>query len=137
MNNFIVYSDNGYYLGTYETEAEARSAAEAYTQAGHHGVQMYTRALPKPPEAPEDLINSPSHYRNHPSGVECIQIVRHFPYNLGVAMAYIWRNGKKAGNAAAQDLKKAVWHLQDEIATLEGKMDSNLEKPQEKPQEKS
>lgn len=61
----------------------------------------------------DDVVNKPSHYRQHPSGVECIEITRHMSFNLGNAVKYIWRADEK-GNAI-QDLEKAVWYLQDEI----------------------
>lgn len=64
-----------------------------------------------------DPINPP-HYKSHPSGVECIQIVRHLTFNLGNAMKYIWRAGKKG--SAITDLEKAIWHLQDEVKRLKG-----------------
>lgn len=64
-----------------------------------------------------DAVNNPKHYNTHPSGIECIQIVRHMPFNLGNAIKYIWRAYQK-GNAI-EDLKKAVWYLQDEILLRE------------------
>jgi hypothetical protein len=67
-------------------------------------------------EAPlEDPIN-PSYYRQHPSGVECIDIVEHLTFNLGTAFAYIWRAGKK--NDIVEDLRKAQWYLDREIMRL-------------------
>lgn len=63
-----------------------------------------------------DLVNHPSHYTTHPSGIECIQITRHMNFNLGNAIKYIWRAGLKDGKV--QDLKKAVWYLNDEIKKL-------------------
>lgn len=64
----------------------------------------------------EDPIN-PSHYRRHPSGVECIDITRHMNFNVGNAVKYIWRAGQKGD--AIEDLKKAQWYLNDEIVRLE------------------
>lgn len=62
-----------------------------------------------------DPIN-PDHYRKHPSGIECIEVTRFMNFNKGNAVKYIWRAGEK-GNEI-QDLEKAVWYLQDEIALL-------------------
>ena len=42
-----------------------------------------------------DPVNHPSHYCSHPSGVECITIVRHYDFNIGSAMKYLWRHGLK------------------------------------------
>lgn len=60
-----------------------------------------------------DAVNHPKHYTQHKSGIECIQITRHMGFNLGNAMKYIWRADLKNG---IEDLQKAVWYLQDEIA---------------------
>jgi hypothetical protein len=64
-----------------------------------------------------DVVNHPKHYTSHPSGVECIEITRHMGYNLGNAIKYIWRCDLKRD--AIEDLKKAIWYLQDELAVRE------------------
>lgn len=63
-----------------------------------------------------DPIN-PSHYKGHPSGVECVTIVEHFGFNLGNAVKYIWRAGLKSPDPV-EDLKKAAWYLNREIERL-------------------
>ena len=63
----------------------------------------------------EDPIN-PAHYKNHPSGVECIQIAQHFDYNLGNVIKYVWRCGRKGKRL--EDLQKARWYLDQEITRL-------------------
>ena len=65
----------------------------------------------------EDPISAPSHYRSHPSGIECISVTEHMGFNLGNAVKYIWRADLK-GNAA-QDLKKAAWYIDREIKRRE------------------
>lgn len=64
----------------------------------------------------DDKIN-PRHYIGA-NGIESIQVIEGFSltYNCGTAAAYIMRHRRKGG---VEDLKKAVWHLQREIATLE------------------
>jgi hypothetical protein len=64
-----------------------------------------------------DPVNSPKHYCSHPSGVECIEITRHMNFNLGNAIKYIWRAGMK--DEYLQELKKARWYIDDEIAKIE------------------
>lgn len=64
-----------------------------------------------------DSVNHPSHYKGHPSGIECIQIVEHMNFCLGNAVKYIWRAGLKGD--AIEDLKKAQWYLQREIELRE------------------
>jgi hypothetical protein len=61
----------------------------------------------------KDAINPP-HYREHPSGIECIQITEHMGFCLGNAVKYIWRAGLK-GSDRRQDLEKAIWYLQREL----------------------
>lgn len=65
-----------------------------------------------------DPVNHPTHYTSHPSGVECIEITRHCSFNIGNAIKYLWRAGLKHGNAV-EDLKKAVFYINDQIALLE------------------
>jgi len=72
----------------------------------YHGDDTFTHK--------HDPVNHPKHYTTHPSGVECIQITEHMGFNLGNAMKYIWRADEK--NNAVEDLRKAVWYVQREIA---------------------
>ena len=65
-----------------------------------------------------DPVNNPKHYTNHPSGIQCIEITRHMNFNLGNAIKYLWRSGQKDQNPAVQDLEKAVFYIQDEIARI-------------------
>jgi hypothetical protein len=69
------------------------------------------------PAVANDPVNHPKHYTNHPSGIECIQITEHMGFNLGNAIKYIWRADLKAD--AIEDMKKAVWYIQREIAKRE------------------
>lgn len=68
-----------------------------------------------------DPVNDPPHYKSHPSGVECIEITEHMNFCLGNAIKYIWRSGEK-GNML-EDLKKARWYIDREIARLEKKIE--------------
>lgn len=68
----------------------------------------------------EEQVNHPKHYTSHPSGVECITIVRHFTFNIGNAIKYLWRAGLKPGSNALVDLDKARWYVEDEIKKLKG-----------------
>jgi hypothetical protein len=70
-----------------------------------------------------DPVNSPRHYTSHPSGIECIQVTRYMNFNRGNAIKYIWRAGEKG--AEIEDLKKAIWYLQDEIERLRGTQQSS------------
>ena len=61
-----------------------------------------------------DPVNRPAHYTAHKSGVECIQVTEHMGFCLGNAVKYIWRADLK--NDAIEDLRKARWYIDREIA---------------------
>jgi len=65
-----------------------------------------------PPDI-NDMVNHPKHYTSHPSGVECVDIIEHFPHNVGAAIKYLWRHGLKSDTF--QDLEKARWYVDREI----------------------
>lgn len=79
----------------------------------------------------DENVSHPSHYTQlkEKSGVEVIDITRHLNFNLGNAIKYILRSGKKPiidkdlsdnfNKAAIQDLRKAIWYLNDEINRIE------------------
>jgi len=64
-----------------------------------------------------DPVNHPKHYTDHPSGIECIQVTEHMGFNLGNALKYIWRCDLKKD--AIEDLKKARWYIDRELAKRE------------------
>lgn len=65
----------------------------------------------------KDMVNSPPHYTQHPSGIECIQVTEHMSFNVGNAVKYLWRCDLK-GNAL-EDLKKARFYVEREIKRRE------------------
>lgn len=69
----------------------------------------------------KDNVNHPRHYTDHPSGIECIEVVRHMNFNVGNAIKYLWRHGKKDKKKTIEDLKKAAFYIQDEIQKLSQK----------------
>lgn len=83
--------------------------------------QMYVaKAEPR-----KDMVNHPAHYNSHPSGIECIDIVRHHNFNIGNAIKYLWRCGIKTEEGmdiqdkSIEDLQKAIFYIQDEIKRLQ------------------
>jgi hypothetical protein len=62
-----------------------------------------------------DPVNSPDHYQLE-GGWEVIDITENMNFNKGNAVKYVLRAGKK--DDEVQDLAKAVWYLQREIARL-------------------
>lgn len=72
----------------------------------------------------DDPVSRPAHYTSDPSGIECIQITRHRNFNIGNAIKYLWRAGLKnpaSVRAQTEDLKKAIWYINDEIERLQTK----------------
>jgi len=68
-----------------------------------------------PAEGANPAVDHPAHYNQHPSGVECIDIVRWMGFNLGNVVKYLWRDGLKDTEVELQDLEKAAWYLNNEI----------------------
>ena len=74
-----------------------------------------------------DNVNHPKHYTSHPSGVECIDITRYYPFAIGCAIKYLWRAGLKKEQGLEdkqkeiEDLEKAIWYINDRIKQLKDK----------------
>ena len=74
-----------------------------------------------------DRVNHPPHYTwlKDLCGIEVIDITRHMDFDLGNAIKYILRQGHKSEQGmsdkekAIEDLKKAVFYLNDKIKMLE------------------
>ncbi len=66
-----------------------------------------------------DPVNHPSHYTD--GQIEVIDFIndKKLNFNRGNAIKYTARAGKKDPNKEIEDLKKAVFYLQDEIKRLE------------------
>ena len=64
----------------------------------------------------DDKVNSPRHYTQYKSGIECIAVTEHMNFCVGNAIKYLWRSEHKNG---IEDLKKARWYVDREIARLE------------------
>ena len=67
-------------------------------------------------ELPSDSVTSPGHYTWIP-GIECKDVVKHFNFNLGNVIKYVWRAGQKGD--AIEDLRKARQYLDFELRRLE------------------
>ena len=73
-----------------------------------------------------DKVDHPSHYTwlKDLCGIEVIDITRHMDFDLGNAIKYILRCGHKSENGytdkekTIEDLRKAVWYLNDKIKML-------------------
>lgn len=83
-----------------------------------------------------DAVNHPPHYTSGPECecgrvIECITVIRDRRLSIGVAMKYLWRNGlkhdadKSVTAKQIEDLRKAVWFIEDEIAQLQAAQKEN------------
>lgn len=65
-------------------------------------------------------IEHPSHYGGEDNVYEAIKVIQAWDlgFELGNVIKYISRNGKKEGEAAVKDLRKAAQYLEFEIAKL-------------------
>lgn len=70
-----------------------------------------------------EQVDHPEHYNQHPSGVECIDIIEAFEYNIGAAIKYLWREGLKPDADSLTDLEKARWHIEREIERRKNRAD--------------
>lgn len=78
----------------------------------------------------EDNVNHPSHYTwlKDKCGIEVIDITRHMDFCLGNSIKYILRAGHKQEVSMSnkekeiEDLKKAIWYINDRIKQLGGEV---------------
>lgn len=82
----------------------------------------------------EDKVNHPSHYLwlKDKVGIEVIDITRHMDFDLGNAIKYILRAGHKTEEGydnkskTVEDLKKAIWYINDKIKTIENEVNQSI-----------
>ena len=67
-----------------------------------------------------DPVNHPAHYCLA-NGAELIYVIEHLPYCRAAAIKYIFRAGVKDPSKEIEDLKKARWMIDRELARLEPK----------------
>jgi hypothetical protein len=65
-----------------------------------------------PPQG--EAVDHPSHYNAHPKGIECIDVIEDWPFNVATACKYLWRCDHKGNDV--EDLRKAVWYIEREIS---------------------
>jgi formylmethanofuran dehydrogenase subunit B len=104
----------------FDTEAEHQRHKCSLEKLEKDKVKSWMKSIEESAPIPRhcDAIN-PQHYRNSKAvctcghTIECIEIVRHFGFNLGNVIKYIWRCDSKGDRL--ENLKKAQWYLDDEI----------------------
>jgi hypothetical protein len=98
-NHYYLQDNNGYYY-----------FADHYLYTEHSTI---IAVRPVKQLECNDPVNSPDHYNGHPSGIECIEVTKHYSFCIGNAIKYIWRHKDKGKRV--EDLKKAVWYLEQQI----------------------
>ena len=66
----------------------------------------------------KEAVNHPAHYGGKDNPYEVIKVIRAWELNftLGNVIKYIARAGRKDPSKKLEDLHKAMWYLQEEIA---------------------
>lgn len=65
-------------------------------------------------EDPNESVNHPRHYNQHPSDVETIELIENLSCNFSNAVKYIWRCGLKTSVTPLRDLEAARWYTERE-----------------------
>ena len=71
-------------------------------------------------------VEHPSHYLwlKDKCGIEVIDITRHLDFDIGNAIKYLLRSGRKQESGLSnrdkqiEDLQKAIWYIKDKIDLL-------------------
>lgn len=73
----------------------------------------------------QDNVNHPAHYAwlKEFCGIEPLDICRHLDFNIGNSIKYLLRKDKRdfektANEKRIEDLRKAIFYIQDEIELL-------------------
>lgn len=64
-----------------------------------------------------EAVNHPKHYTAY-KGLEVIELTEQMNFNRGNAVKYIARAGLKNKDTEIEDLEKARWYIEREIARL-------------------
>lgn len=75
-----------------------------------------------------EYVDHPKHYTKVP-GIECIDVTKHFNFNKGNAIKYIWRAGDKDNEV--QDLEKAKKYIDFEIERVKALAQARKDYPYE------
>ncbi len=81
----------------------------------------YTRNMSVEEEV--NFVSTPTYYKGVFKGIEAHDVIDDFllSYNIGTAVTYLLRSGKKPNNPAKQDIQKAIDHLKFELELIRKK----------------
>jgi hypothetical protein len=77
-----------------------------------------SESLTETEQKSKSVPNTPLYYKGKYKGIEAFDVCMDFArdsYNIGVAIAYLLRAGKKPGNPMVNDLLKAIDHINKEL----------------------
>lgn len=69
-----------------------------------------------------EAVNHPAHYNSRADGLECIDVIRYYTFDIGCAIKYLWRAGLKHSAGMTdeekrdEDIRKAVFYIKDALA---------------------
>lgn len=80
-------------------------------------VSAAANGLPSRPFSDDPDVGAPSHYGGADDPYEAVKVIEAWGlgFNLGSALKYLCRAGRKAGSTRLQDLKKALWYVDREV----------------------
>lgn len=110
---------------SFDNKLSAYFATESIMRYGQK-FDIVTKGEEEAANEKTEQVSHPSHYAwlKDLCGVEPLDICRHLDFNTGNAIKYLLRKGKVDGNKTKtekriEDLRKAVFYIQDEIKLLE------------------
>ena len=119
----LISMNNGDYFKFEITELVSNLAGDPYycacnKSAPHEYADKESSEMSA--EKNKEAVNHPKHYQSK-TGLEAIDVIEAFDlnFNLGNVIKYILRCGKK--DAELQELEKAKWYLEREIANRKQK----------------
>lgn len=101
------------------TLAEARQARRRLVAAGWASVVIVREDLKGGLVArPPAEILQPPQAAQETAGDDAIEVLERMTFNVGSAAKLLWARGKKSEKETLEDLRKAKWYLEREIARL-------------------
>lgn len=114
---------------SFDNKLSAYFATESIMRYGQK-FDIVTKGEEEAANKKTEQVSHPSHYAwlKDLCGVEPLDICRHLDFNTGCAIKYLLRKDKVDGNKTKtekriEDLRKAVFYIQDEIKLLEHSTD--------------
>ena len=89
----------------------------------------YMPISPEPVNEKYEKVNHPKHYNSHPSGVECVDIIKYMDTPTGNVIKYLWRLGLKPEEGYTQfekdleDAEKARWWIDIKIGMIKEQLE--------------